>query len=547
MYVTGTFTGLVQGSVFSDNTTTKNGFGQSGAALSIMAFARKGNGDGGILDTVFERNTSSMGGAVTVFGKFDGDIVGSAFTDNRSSGAGGAIVATIRGDITGSAFTGNTAATGGAVYVDRGGTLAFVNPDLVKNAASGKGGAIFIKSDDSFASSAALDFTITDAVVNMYGNTAAGVANAVHMQNHGTMTVDVADGSVFNMFDAVTADVQDAKTVAVVKNGLGDWRLGGDNAFTVDGAGSASFTVNAGGLHLIGASEATPDADIDAVDGAIDLAGAGSSFVMAADTVLGVGGDSAVHTDGGIILGDRAAIAADGDFDTSLELTAGASGAVALGGSLAIDVSVVERTLSLDAAFAQSAAGGTIRKTGDGALNLARADAAAAVDRFDLAEGVLVSGRDQSFVELVSAEGTGIVLTGSDLTVEKGRLEGTTAAADFTKNGSGKLDIEGKMNLTGAFRVTGGEVGVGIDMTNPTIVADSLAFLAGTILSVTGYTGDGGMGETVVIRTARDIADGDMPSAWHGTTRSRTPFCATSASTATLPWIRAKVSVSTRF
>jgi len=141
--VLGNFTGNIKGSTFTNNETT-------GAAANAGAFGVGGNFTGDIDGSTFEGNKAGQnGGAVAVGGNFVGNIKGSSFENNVSNEDGGAVIigGNFTGDIDGATFDSNVATTksGGAIGFAGNVTGDIKNSTFTDNkaAASAQGGGAF--------------------------------------------------------------------------------------------------------------------------------------------------------------------------------------------------------------------------------------------------------------------------------------------------------------------------------------------------------------------------------------------------------------------
>lgn len=473
----GSITGGIESTEFSGNSTAASGFGGAVYAQSIL---------GGIKGSSFSGNSSGSGGALAVRGPEELSIEGGSFSNNIAQNSGGAIY---RGS----------------------GQLNLKGSDFRRNTAvSGQGGAIY--------TSGRIKLEIPEDMKTTFsGNTAAGSPNAVWFQDSGSLAVEAGSGATLDMLDPLAGHADDTQVIAISKSGAGAWKLGGSNAFSSAGSGSVTFNVNQGELYLYGDGEAANPsaADLSALvrAGGIELAGADSSFS------LGDGSGTAV-----LRLGGRNSVkAASVHFKDGARLEAGSDGAAGSYG-LELDSTLSEldggleirlgngQSLDLDATLVEaSSASATVSKTGQGQLNLLRANSFAAISGFKLDAGKIGGSQDQIFQDFVSKTGTALDLGGADLTLHSGQLRGdVTNAKNLVKTGPGQLDMYRPVSLSEDFTVSQGSVGMYIKMHQPQVFARKAAFAAGTNLDVIGYDGAGRGDSSVIIQTSQALDAGDI-------------------------------------
>ncbi len=516
------FVGNVENTKFIRNRTVETSGYTYGGGLYAFGFT------GDIIGTEFTANESDMGGGLYINGVTDGNITNTKFTDNIGRGGGGAAILGygLTGSITGSIFEGNKANTdrvGGALYVTE--TLGKIeNTKFIGNSA-GAGGAVYlsdvvtqINGGEFTGNSAAIaggairadntTLRITDSVITgntagsrggfittngkvfltasagktmaMTGNYANNLANVVNFDGQGNLTLNAGAGSLLDMHGSITGNVAAVSKVGVVKNGTGDWRLGGASVFiAANDTATTSFKVNGGNLHLYGATE-TPSGE----NASIAVGGTGSSFVFGNGTdamTLSIGGNNSITSGGSLLFRANTDILASGTA-TGLTL-GGGDGSTTLEGVLTL---TNDKALNLSAAFASTDTAAGVIKKGGGVLTLSRADTFRNVAFLDLRQGGLTSTKNQTFNRLDSAIGTTVDVSGK-LTMGQGTLRGTTTAGSFEKNGSGGLSVMGPMTVDGRFTLTSGTLHVFLDEDSVTIKADTAYLAPDAKLNITGF------------------------------------------------------------
>ncbi len=453
------------------NTTFTDNIGRSGGGAAILA----GGITGSISDSTFQgnkTNTDRVGGALYVTETL-GKIENTKFIGN-SAGAGGAVyLSDVVTQITGGEFTGNSAAiAGGAIRADNT-TVRITDSAITGNTAGSRGGFITTNGKVFLTASAG-------NIMSMTGNYANNLANVVNFDGQGNLTLNAGAGSLLEMHGSITGTVAAVSKVGVVKNGTGEWHLGGASVFTAaDDTATTSFKVNGGNLHLYGASE-TPSGE----NATIAVGGTGSSFVFGNGTdamTLSIGGNNAITSGGSVLFRANTNIEAR-DGSTGLTL-GGGNGSTTLEGALTL---TNDKALNLNAAFASTDTDAGVSKTGGGVLTLSRADTFRNVAYLNLRQGGLTSTKNQTFNRLDSAVGTAVAVSGK-LTMGQGTLRGTTTAGSFEKNGSGGLSVMGPMTVDGRFTLTSGTLHVFLDEDNVTIRADQAYLTPDAKLNITGF------------------------------------------------------------
>ena len=168
-----------------DNTTFKNSkFINNTAAKNGGAIDwNEGATNGAIINSTFEKNNATNGGAVSWTGH-NGKIIDSNFTDNYASENGGAVLwSGINGEIDNSRFVNNTALNGGAIYL--------------QNCAHGDKTNVTIK-DSYFENNSAID----GGAINWHKGTNATIDNTEFVDNFanrgGAVFVNGTDGTIKN-------------------------------------------------------------------------------------------------------------------------------------------------------------------------------------------------------------------------------------------------------------------------------------------------------------------------------------------------------------
>ena len=198
--------GLVDGCLFENNTAAKNGgavyleasdlgtcnntafknskFINNNASEQGGAIGwAEGATNGAIINSTFEKNNATDGGAVSWSGH-NGKITDSNFTDNHASRNGGAVLwSGINGVIDNTRFVNNTAENGGAVYL--------------QNCAHGTDTNMTIK-DSYFENNSAVD----GGALNWHKGTNATVDNTEFVDNYatrgGAVFINGTDGTIKN-------------------------------------------------------------------------------------------------------------------------------------------------------------------------------------------------------------------------------------------------------------------------------------------------------------------------------------------------------------
>ncbi|WP_295113878.1 CARDB domain-containing protein [uncultured Methanobrevibacter sp.] len=168
-----------------DNTTFKNSkFINNTAAKNGGAIDwNEGATNGSIINSTFDKNNATNGGAVSWSGH-NGRIIDSNFTDNYASENGGAVLwSGINGEIDNSRFVNNTAKNGGAIYL--------------QNCEHGDKTNVTIK-DSYFENNSAVD----GGAINWYKGTNATIDNTEFVDNFanrgGAVFVNGTDGTIKN-------------------------------------------------------------------------------------------------------------------------------------------------------------------------------------------------------------------------------------------------------------------------------------------------------------------------------------------------------------
>jgi len=183
-----------------DSDFLNNVAGNTGGAISVSVVLQDmGAFRGGVHRSKFIGNetlTTSTGaqyggGAIYVNGRFEGDVVDSEFSNNRSASSGGAIrVRTFDGDIRGSRFAGNTAVgTGGALSVANTMTGTISDSLFSNNRADDLGGALDYRPAQSIVAVHNTLFAnnrskVSGGAIDGFGQT--DVANTVFFGNQAT-------------------------------------------------------------------------------------------------------------------------------------------------------------------------------------------------------------------------------------------------------------------------------------------------------------------------------------------------------------------------
>lgn len=271
----------IENSVFSGNFTTD----LSGSELAQGGAIYNLNGTMDISDAVFENNSSTQVGGGAIFSNNGSvTIARSAFTDNTVKTWGGAISAT-------------------------NGTLTIVDSQFIDNIAGNEGGAI------AFGGAGTLNLEVSANSTFLFsGNRkdSGATLNSISLMHNnstsGNLVLNIktnAATAVMDMRDPIYAATT-AQNVIINKTGAGAWRLGGTSNFETSGTGIYNFTVSAGTLRLYGGNE---NSDIAA--GIINIKGTGSSFALAGGAMLRIGGDNAIHSDGGLTLTQNSVLGFD--------------------------------------------------------------------------------------------------------------------------------------------------------------------------------------------------------------------------------------------
>ena len=278
--------------VIKEAAFTKNSAGGNGGAISNSQELILGKG-------TFEENKADgrIGGAIYNTGKITYDpSQGHAglleFTKNSVIGYsfGGAINNSSTGEIIYNAlkFTENSSGhMGGAVFNQ--GTITY-------NATQQDSIVSFVKNVAEHGGGLYNEGTFVYKIAGFEGNTAdygGALVNQGTMEFEGALfiknTANDGGGALLN---------KGAASSSIKKQGEGTWKLGGDNVFYAEGTGKTVFEVNEGALYLYRSGEVYNSNSLNEnamVDNAhIKLEGAGSSFILGADAVLGLGiGDEA--------------------------------------------------------------------------------------------------------------------------------------------------------------------------------------------------------------------------------------------------------------
>ncbi|UNM96822.1 hypothetical protein MMG00_02905 [Ignatzschineria rhizosphaerae] len=269
-----------------------------------------------VRDSTFNENSADYGGAIagssTDPGYFPLDVSDSTFTANSAVDSGGAISANTA-DISHSTFTGNSAGSGGgAIFAT---ILNVKNSSFLDNSVddSVSGGAI---------NAATLDLIVSGDHTSLFsGNSAKGQSNSIAINNGFSFGVHLEDAeSVLEMHDPLSGysyeggpgPEYEPVALAVTKDGLGHWKLGGVSHFT--GVGT-QFSVNEGLLSFYGKNQAQDINGYDIAASKILLDGSLSGFT------LGSQGKSAIlEANGGnqiVVKEGKISFFADDDANTN--------------------------------------------------------------------------------------------------------------------------------------------------------------------------------------------------------------------------------------
>lgn len=189
LYLTGITT--ISDATFTDNSAVRNG----GAIYNNITLTGRSLA---VSDTGFTGNSAVSGGAIYNAGTRTTTLTDNTFTDNTTSGSGGAIYNTGIITSSGNTFTTNTATvSGGALYNT--GTATFLNSDFSGNTAGTSGGAIF--------NSGTLRIQ-ADGEESLFTSNAVGaVANDLHLAG-GTVYLNAGNGGSVTFDGGITSTLK---------------------------------------------------------------------------------------------------------------------------------------------------------------------------------------------------------------------------------------------------------------------------------------------------------------------------------------------------
>ena len=177
VYLETSYLGTCENTTFKNSKFINNNASEQGGAIDWA----EGATNGAIINSTFEKNNATDGGAVSWSGH-NGKIIDSNFTDNHASRNGGAVLwSGINGVIDNTRFVNNTAENGGAVYL--------------QNCAHGTDTNMTIK-DSYFENNSAVD----GGALNWHKGTNATVDNTEFVDNYairgGAVFINGTDGTI---------------------------------------------------------------------------------------------------------------------------------------------------------------------------------------------------------------------------------------------------------------------------------------------------------------------------------------------------------------